>query len=207
MVVPDIARDRGVWTIPNAISLVRLACVPVFLWLLLSADQRVEAALLLGVLGATDWVDGYIARHFDQGSEVGKVLDPTADRILLLAAAVALLADGSVPLWVGALVLVREAIISGAVLLLAMAGARRIDVQWIGKAGTLALMFALPGFLLVDAIGDSLGRDVLIVATWIFTAGGLGLSYLAAIRYVPMARAALREGRAHPTPTAEEVRA
>src|SRR5690606_16206416 len=83
--------DRRIVTIPNAISAARLLCVPLFLWLLWGAEERVGAAWLLAVLGASDWVDGYIARRFDQGSELGKVLDPTADRALLLAGAVALL--------------------------------------------------------------------------------------------------------------------
>lgn len=195
MTVPDIAHDRGVWTVPNAISLARLACVPLFLWLLLAEDRPVAAGILLAVLGATDWVDGYIARHFDQGSEVGKVLDPVADRILLIAAAIALLVYESVPVWVGILVLAREAVISVATVVLAAAGARRIEVQWVGKAGTLALMFALPCFLLVDVLDASALRDAIEVATWLFTIGGLALSYYAAIKYVPLARAALREGR------------
>jgi cardiolipin synthase len=160
---------------------------------LLARDEKIAAALLLGVLGATDWIDGWIARHFDQGSELGKVLDPTADRILLLCAGVALLIDGSLPLWVGIVVLARELVISIAVLVLAAAGARRMDVQWAGKAGTLALMFALPGFLLADAISEL--RVPILVVTWVFTIGGLVLSYYAAIAYIPQARAALREGR------------
>jgi cardiolipin synthase (CMP-forming) len=182
-------------TVPNAISLARLACVPVFLWLLWGADRPVAAAVLLAILGAKDWVDGWIARHFDQGSEVGKVLDPTADRVLLVAAVVALLVEGIVPAWVGWLVFVRELVISGAVLALAAAGARRIDVQWAGKAGTLALMIALPGFLLADSIGDGGGRNLLLVVTWGFTLGGLALGYYAALAYVPLARRALRDGR------------
>ncbi|MGZ8751592.1 MAG: CDP-alcohol phosphatidyltransferase family protein [Acidimicrobiia bacterium] len=184
-----------VLTIPNLISFGRLLCIPWFLWLLLAEEQRVEAAILLAVLGATDWVDGWIARRYDQGSELGKVLDPVADRILLIAAGVALLIDGSVPVWVGVLVLAREAVISAAVLWLAAAGAKRIDVQWVGKAGTLALMFALPGFLLIDALDPGLLRDILIFATWCFTIGGLVLSYWAGAGYVPIARRALREGR------------
>jgi len=187
------ARQRVV-TVPNLISIGRLACVPLFLWLLLARDDKIAAALLLGVLGATDWVDGWIARHFDQASEIGKVLDPTADRILLLCAGVALLIDGSLPLWVGIVVLARELVISVAVLVLAAAGARRMDVQWAGKAGTLALMFALPGFLLADAISEL--RTPILVVTWVFTIGGLVLSYYAAIAYIPQARQALREGRA-----------
>jgi cardiolipin synthase (CMP-forming) len=185
--------DHGILTLPNLISIGRLACVPVFLWLLLGREDQIAAAVLLAVLGATDWVDGWIARHFDQASDIGKVLDPTADRILLLCAGLALLADGSLPLWVGVVVLAREAVISVAVLVLAAAGARRMDVRWAGKAGTLALMFALPGFLLADAISEI--RVPLLVVTWAFTIGGLVLSYYAAVAYIPQARAALREGR------------
>ena len=180
-------------TVPNVISLARLACAPVFVWLLVD-DDLVAAAVLLAVLGASDWVDGWIARHFDQGSDLGKVLDPVADRILLLVAAVALMVQGSVPLVVGVLVLARELVVSVAVLALAAAGARRIDVQWVGKAGTLALMFAFPLYLLADAVhGDA--HDVLLAAAWFMAVCGLALSYYAAFTYVPMARDALRDGR------------
>src|SRR5713101_5644423 len=103
------ARSR-VLTVPNLISLARLLCVPVFLWMLWEPHPaRRGAAILLAVLGATDWVDGWIARHFDQGSELGKVLDPVADRVLLLTGGVALLIDGSVPVVVGVAILAREA--------------------------------------------------------------------------------------------------
>jgi cardiolipin synthase len=190
------ARPDRVLTVPNLISVARLVCVPVFLWLIFAEDRLVAAAILLAVLGATDWVDGWIARHFDQSSELGKVLDPTADRVLLVAAVLALLVEGSVPIVVGWIVLAREVVISIAVLALAAAGARRVDVQWAGKAGTLALMFALPGFLLADGISDGAGRDLVLAVTWIFTVGGLALGYWAAAAYVPLARRALQEGRA-----------
>jgi cardiolipin synthase len=196
MTVPDIAHDRGVWTIPNAISLARLACVPVFLWLLLGEDRVIAAGVLFAVLGATDWVDGWIARRYDQGSEVGKVLDPVADRVMLIAGAVGLMISGDVPIWVGVVILAREAVLSVVTLVLAAAGARRMDVQWVGKAGTLALMFALPLFVLVDELEPSAGRTVVEIVTWLFTIGGLALSYYAGLRYIPMARAALEEGRA-----------
>lgn len=191
----DRAEGLRVLTVPNLISLLRLACVPVFLWLLLGIDRPVTAGVLLAVLGATDWVDGWIARHFDQGSEVGKVLDPVADRVLLLAAGVALTIDGSVPLVVGVLVLAREVAISVATVGLALAGARRIDVEWVGKLGTLSLMFAFPAFLLADEA--SAGHDALLAAAWAFTVVGLAGSYYATWKYVPQARLALREGRSH----------
>lgn len=196
MTAPELAHDRGVWTIPNAISLARLAGIPVFLWLLLAEDRPLAAGILFAVLGATDWVDGYIARHFDQGSEIGKILDPVSDRVMLIAGAVGLLLSGDVPVWVGVVVLAREALLSVVTLMLAAAGARRIDVQWAGKAGTLALMFALPLFVLVAELDPSATRDVIEVITWLFTIGGLILSYYAAAVYIPMARAALRDGRA-----------
>jgi len=183
-------------TVPNAISVVRLACAPLLLWLLLGPDERWIAVALLATLGATDWVDGWIARRFDQGSDLGKVLDPVADRVLLLAAAFGLLLEGSVPVAVAAAVLAREALVAIAVLALAALGAARIDVQWSGKAGTLALMFALPGFLIAATMAGGPGRDAVYGLTWVFTAGGLLLGYQALGAYVPLARAALHAGRA-----------
>ena len=186
---------RRVLTIPNLISVLRLACAPVLVWLLLGVDNQTAAFVLLAVLGTTDWVDGWIARHYDQGSELGKILDPTADRILLLTAGVALVIEGSLPVAVGVAVLTREVLVAGATLVLAVAGARRIDVQWAGKAGTLALMFGLPGFLLVHIVDPGTARTVILSLTWLATIGGLILSYWSAAAYVPAAREALREGR------------
>jgi len=194
--------EARIVTLPNAITLVRLVCIPVFVWLL-ADDQPLAAAGLLAVLGASDWVDGWVARRFDQGSDLGKVMDPVADRLLLLTAAVALIIDGAVPVVVGVLVLAREVAISIAVLALAMAGARRIDVQWVGKAGTLALMFAFPLFLWADNIVR--GHDLVLVTAWGFAIGGLLLSYYAALTYVPLARRALREGRDARTATTGRV--
>jgi cardiolipin synthase len=187
---------RRVLTVPNALSFVRLLCIPLFLWLLFGVDDRTAAFLLLGFLGATDWVDGWIARQYHQESEFGKILDPVADRAVLLTAAIALTADGVVPLWVGIAVLTREAAISIATLALAAVGARRIDVQWVGKAGAFFLFFAFPGFLWVDTLGPGAFRDLVSFATWTLTILGLGFSYFAAFTYVPLARTALREGRA-----------
>ena len=184
---------RGILTIPNLVTVIRLACVPLFCWLLFARDDRTAAAWLLAVLGCTDWVDGYLARRLDQVSELGKVLDPTADRILLGTVVVSLLIEGSVPAIVGWGVLVREGLISGAVLALAAAGARRIDVQWSGKAGTLCLMVAFPLFMM--GTPGPWGRPALVIA-WLFAAPGLALSWYSAVTYGPQARRALAEGRA-----------
>lgn len=187
-------REDRILTVPNVVTVVRLACVPLFLWLLFGKDDRAAAAYLLAALGATDWVDGYVARRFDQVSTVGKVLDPVADRVLLGVGIAAILIDGSVPAWIAWLVIVREVAISLATVALAVAGARRIDVQWAGKAGTLALMVAFPLFL--GSHADNLGwEDLAEVLAWIFVVPGLVLAWYAAIAYVPRARVALAEGR------------
>jgi cardiolipin synthase len=206
--VPSRPPERRILTIPNLISLARLLCVPVFLWLVWAEDRPFAAGVLLAVLGATDWVDGYIARHWDQASELGKVLDPTADRILLIAGAVALLGEPiptavTILVWV---VLIRETLIAIATVSLGLLGARRIDVVWAGKAGTLALMFALPAFLGAANV-DGAWKVLLNVMGWGFAISGIALGYFAAATYVPAARAALREGRSSPAGTRPETKA
>lgn len=186
--------ERRVWTVPNLVSVLRLGCVPVFCVLLLDMGNRAGAAILLGVLGATDWVDGYIARRFDQGSELGKILDPTADRLMFLAAVVAMMVDGSLPVAFGVPMLAREAVVSLAVVVLAALGARRIDVTWTGKTATFGLMLALPLLLLGDSsVG---GAAAMRGVGWGLGIPSLALSYYAAVEYIPRARRALAEGRA-----------
>jgi cardiolipin synthase len=191
--MPD-GQTRRVLTIPNALSLVRLLCLPVFLWLLFSRTDRWPAAVLLGALGATDWVDGYIARRFNQVSTLGKILDPTADRLLLFVGVIAILIDGSVPVWIGVAALVREGLVALVAIGLALAGSRRMDVQWAGKAGTFGLMFAFPLFL---ASHSTIGwHDLARVLAWCCAIPGLIVSYYAAFTYIPLARQALADGRA-----------
>ncbi len=184
--------DR-ILTIPNVITFVRLLCLPVYLWLLLGLDNRAAAAGLLAVLGATDWVDGYIARHFNQVSSLGKVLDPVADRFLFFVGVGGILAVDGAPRWFSIIVLVREVLVGGATVVLAMLGAARIDVTWFGKAGTFGLMFAFPLFLWGSGPD---GFEPAWVLGYLAGIPGLALSLYAAALYVPMAARALREGRA-----------
>jgi cardiolipin synthase len=185
-----VFRDR-IWTVPNLLSLARLLCVPLFLWLLFGRDDPAWAAILLGVLGATDWFDGYLARRLGQVSEMGKLLDPAADRILLITAVVAITVYGAVPVWFAAPVMIREPLMFAAVVALGMVGAKRIDVTWFGKAGTFALMVAFPLFLLGAADFD--GHEVATALAWVCGIPGLVLSYYATLLYIPMARRALVE--------------
>jgi cardiolipin synthase len=183
-----------VLTIPNVISVVRLCCLPVYLWLLFGRDSRVLAASLLAVLGATDWVDGYIARHFGQVSELGKVLDPTADRLLFLVGVGAMIIDHSVPGWFAWTVLAREALVGGALVILTLFGMKRFDVTWFGKAGTFWLMFAFPMFLVSHGVHGT-ASSLWIAAAWIAGIPGLLLSIVAAVTYIPLMRKNLADGR------------
>ena len=185
--------DDRIATVPNAISAARLLCVPIFLWLLFGRHNRAAAASLLAVLGCTDWIDGYIARHFDQGSTLGKIIDPVADRILLGVGVAGILIDRSVPVWLGVAVVAREALVSIAVLVIAAMGARRIDVQWVGKAGTFGFMLAFPLFLAHRSTFS--WRGVADDFAWLCAIPALAFSYYAAFTYIPLARNALREGR------------
>lgn len=182
--------DR-ILTIPNAITVVRLCLLPVFLWLLFGREDRATAAWLLAGLGTTDFFDGYIARHFNQVSNLGKVLDPVADRLLFFVGVGGIAVDGSVPTWFAVAVLMREGLVAGATVSLAAMGVRRIDVTWFGKAYTLLLMIAFPLFL---ASHSTLGwHDGGGTAAWIFGLPGLVLAWYSAALYVPMARRALAD--------------
>lgn len=190
----DTPGEDRILTVPNVITFVRLSLLPVYVWLLLGQGNRAAAAGLLAALGATDWIDGYVARHFHQVSTLGKVLDPVADRLLFFVGIGCIIIDGAAPTWFCIAVLVREGLVAGATLLLAALGARRIDVTWFGKAGTFGLMFAFPLFL---AGSSTLSwASTAQALAWVAGIPGLVLSYYAAVLYVPKAAEALREGRA-----------
>jgi cardiolipin synthase (CMP-forming) len=191
--VDDDGLDR-ILTAPNVITMLRLLCIPLFLWLLFGAHRQTAAAVLLAVLGATDWVDGHVARRYGQVSTFGKVLDPTADRLLVGTAVISIMIYGAVPLWFGLATIAREVLVSGMVILLAAMGAARIDVLWVGKAGTFGLMFAYPTFLL--GYGNAGWQEPIRVIGWITGLIGLALAWWAAGSYIAPARRALREGRA-----------
>jgi cardiolipin synthase len=187
--------DR-ILSLPNVVTTIRLVLVPLFVWLLVQPGHRdwFAAAVLLAVLGSTDWVDGQLARRLDQVTNLGKVLDPTADRVLLLTAVVGILAAGAVPGPVAIIALSREGLVAVAAVCLALAGARRIDVTLIGKAGTFGLMSAFPLFL---AGHSTVGwHHVALVLAWVAAIIGLVLGWVSLIVYIPMARRALAEGRA-----------
>jgi cardiolipin synthase len=182
------------WTIPNLFTLIRLLCLPLFLWLLFGLPSRQAAAWLLGGLGATDWIDGYLARRLGQTSEFGKKFDPTVDRVLFVVGVVAIIVNDAMPIWFAVAVLAREVIVGGTVTVATLAfGMERFDVTWWGKTATFLLMFAVPGFLMAESSVP--GADAFWVASWCFGIPGLVLSYYTGAAYFPAIRDGIRAGR------------
>lgn len=180
-------------TVPNLITLVRLLCLPVFVWLLFAQDEVVGAAILLAVLGATDWCDGYVARRFHQQSDFGKLFDPTVDRLLFFVAIVSIMIEGLAPRWFCIVVLVREVTVALINVVLTARGVKPPDVIWWGKAGTMGLMFAFPWFM--GGASDLSIAPLFQIGAWITGLVGLAFSYYAAFRYVPRWRANLAAAR------------
>jgi cardiolipin synthase len=181
-------------TVPNLVTLIRLACLPVFVWLLLAQENRIAAAFLLGGLGATDWVDGYLARRLDQRSEFGAKFDPTVDRILFIVGLLAIMADGSISLWFALAVLVREVTVGGTIAYATLfLGMQRFAVSFWGKTATFLLMFAVPGFVLSES--SIPGADGFSYVAWMLGVPGLILSYLTGVAYFPKVVAGVRAAR------------
>ena len=183
------------WTVPNLFTLARLLCLPLFLYLLLGRDNPAAAAWLLGGLGATDWVDGYLARRLGQVSEFGKKFDPTVDRVLFIVALLAIIAADAAPRWFCIAVLVREVLVGASIAIATLAfHMTRFDVTWLGKTATFLLMFAIPGFVLGSS--DFPGHSAFNAAAWVLGIPGLVLSYWTAIAYIPEIRRGVAAGRA-----------
>jgi len=187
--------DR-VLTIPNGISAARLAGVPVFLWLVLgprTATADYWAVALLIVAGLSDWLDGKIARAFNQSSRLGQVLDPAADRLYIAATIIALAVRGIIPWWLVAVLGVRELTVGAALTVLRRrAGFGTLQVSLVGKAATLCLLYAFPLLFLGDHPGW--GGTLARVIGWAFATWGTFLYWWAAMLYLAQVRILLSRG-------------
>ncbi len=184
---PSSKPDAGLWTVANGVSLIRLLAVPVFLWMLLGRDDVVAAAWLLAVIGATDFLDGSLARAFNQVSEIGKFLDPLADRAAIAAALVGGLIAGVLPGLIAWPLIIREAIVALGALYLVRRLHRNVEVKALGKAATLIVYISIPAFYF--AAGDILPA-LLEPIGWATGVVGLVLYYKVTWDYF----AELREG-------------
>jgi cardiolipin synthase len=173
-------------TVPNGISVARLAGVPVFLWLVLGPQADGWAVALLIVAGLSDWLDGVIARAWNQQSRLGQVLDPAADRLYIAATLIGLAIRGIIPWWLVALLVARELVLGAALLVLRRHGYGPLQVSLVGKTATLCLLYAFPLLFL----GDHAGTAALVarVVGWAFAIWGTALYWWAAVLYLEQTR-------------------
>lgn len=198
--VSDAAVSTRILTVPNVVTFARLLGIPVFWWALLGADDIALAAWLVFGIGWTDWIDGYLARRLDQVSELGRVLDPVADRLLIASALIGGLIVGVLPPWLGWGLIAREVLVGAVALILALRGGGTIEVRWLGKAATFALYGAIPAFYLAEAgVLEWLTRP----AAWSLGLIGLTMYWLVALLYIGDSRAKLAALESSPDP--EEV--
>lgn len=176
---PIVVHDK-VLTVANGISLLRLAGLPLFVWLMFGPEAYGWAWFTLFAVGSTDFLDGYVARRFDQVTKLGKILDPVIDRGLMATVAISLLVAGMLPWFFVAAILGRDLLI----LLGTLAFLRNVPdiaVTKTGKFATACLLIGLPGFLLGNM--DWPGQDVFLVLAWIYTVVGVAGYWVAGFQY------------------------
>jgi cardiolipin synthase len=190
-VADDLTRGKRVWTVPNLISMVRLAGVPVFLWLVLVPEADGWALGLLMLAGLTDYLDGYLARKLNQASALGEILDPVADRLYILAVVLGLALREIIPWWVAVILPLRDLLLWGLVPFLRTRGYSALPVHFLGKAATFNLLYAFPLLLLGD--GTGVVASLAEVFGWAFAIWGIGLYWWAGVLYAWQVRRLLAE--------------
>ncbi len=191
--------DNRVLTVPNALSGLRLALIPLFVYVLLGAHADGWAAAILMVGGASDWADGKIARLMNQSSRLGELLDPAVDRLYMVTVPVTVAVAGLVPWWIVVLMLARDGLLAATLPLLRSRGLSALPVTYAGKAATFALMSAFP--LILVGQGEASWNRVLLSCGWGFLIWGLYLYLWAlavyAVQVILVARRMPRLGAAH----------
>lgn len=204
--------DR-IWTVPNVLSVARLISLPVFVWLALVPEQDAAAAVVLALGGLTDYLDGVLARRWNQVTRFGQLLDPIADRLSTVTVLIVFLIRGIVPIWFVGLLILRDGVLAVQMARLRRRGVTGLPVNWVGKAATFNLMIAFP-LLLWGAAAPQLstqgrpgglmdlpallweagtgGTDLLISATgWALAIWGAGLYLYSGLLYFRQAKGLL----------------
>lgn len=182
------AEDR-IWTVPNVLSMVRLALVPVFLVLVVSGEDAL-ALLTLVVSSLTDYLDGWIARRFDQITRLGRILDPAADRLYIFATVIGLAFRDLVPWWLVAILVARDLMLVVLAVVLANHGYGPLPVHHLGKFATFCLFYALPLIMLGEAFPVLASASAPIA--WAFALWGAFLYWWAGIVYAVQTRDLVR---------------
>jgi cardiolipin synthase (CMP-forming) len=182
--------ERRVFTIPNAISALRIALIPVFVSFILDPDTASAGVVLFAAVVATDWVDGTIARRTGQVTELGKVLDPVADRLAIAAGIIALALADLFPVWAAVLIIGRDVVVLLAGAYVLSRYRVRLDVRWIGKVATFSLMVAVPS-IAWSALGLPFATAAEVIG-WVSFIVGIVEYYLAGWAYARDARSVMR---------------
>lgn len=186
---------RAGWSLPNSLTVFRLLTIPIFVWLVLGEHRNVAALGILVVAGATDFLDGWLARTTGNVTRIGELLDPIADRLFILTAAVTLYLNHSIPGWLAVIVLLRDALLWLLVPFLRKRGIAALPVHYLGKAATFNLLYAFPLLLLAD--GHGAVHELARTFAWAFTLWGVGLYWWVGVIY---ARQVLGLVRSMPSP-------
>jgi cardiolipin synthase len=167
--------------VPNLLSFLRIALVPVFLWFLLD-EFFLAAIVVLAVAGLTDFLDGYLARKLNQTTKLGKMLDPVADRLYIFATLLALSATGYVPWWLAGLVILRDLLMLVSLPILASVGYRSLPVHYLGKASTFALLYSFPLLLMGKIFTEA--AFIITPMAWAFALWGVALYWWSGFVYL-----------------------
>ncbi len=178
-------------TVPNLLSMLRLALVPVFLMLLLN-EKYLSAIVILALSSLTDYLDGYFARKYNQVTRLGQLLDPAADRLYIFSTLVGLSITGIIPVWLALVIISRDLVLAVAYPILATHGYGPLPVHYLGKTGTFALLYAFP-LLLMAYIWHEIAF-VLEPLAWAFALWGVGLYWWGAFVYLRQLRAIVKKG-------------
>jgi len=173
--------DR-VLTLPNLLSMLRLAGVPLMLWLILGPHADVLAVVVLALAGISDYLDGFLARRWHQRSRLGQMLDPAADRLYILAALIGLGLRHLIPWWLVVLLVARDCVIALLVPVLKTRGYSSLPVHFLGKAATFTLLYAFPCILLGSSPAS--WAVAFRMVGWAFALWGTALYWYAAVLYV-----------------------
>jgi cardiolipin synthase len=181
----SFGRDE-ILTIPNALSALRLAGVPLFFWLIVGPQSDEWAIAVLFTSGFTDWLDGYLARRLKQFSRLGELLDPLADRLYIVAALVALWLREIVPTWVVVVLVGRDVVMAMVLGYLKRRGITGVPVHFVGKAATMNLLYALP-LALLGTFAGAFGHIAHVFA-WAFILWGIAMYWYGALLYIGQVR-------------------
>jgi cardiolipin synthase len=184
--------DR-VLTPPNVLSMLRLVCVPIFLWLIMTYQDN-WAVVVLTLSGVSDYLDGKIARHYNMVTRVGQLLDPLADRLYILSTLLGLAWREIIPWWLVAILVAREVFGTALLMIVRHYGYRALPVHFVGKAATFDLLFAFPVILIGQ--GDGWLATVALPCGWAFAWWGTVLYWVAGVMYAMQTRDIVRAARA-----------